>query len=233
MNNKTAIIMAAGLGTRMRPLTLDTAKPLIKICGTPMIETVIEAVKKHVSHIYVVVGYKKEQFLYLTEKYQNLTLIENAEYLSKNNISSIYAARDFLNTDCFICEADLYISDAAIFDTDFTKSCYFGKFVEGESSDWIFETKNGRITRVKKGGRDLYNMAGISYWRKEDAVIIKDATVKAYTEEGHEKLYWDEIVDRELNKIDAVVHPVKPEQIIEIDTVDELNEFTERRKKLC
>ena len=167
-----AILMASGLGTRMRPLT-DT---------TPN---------------------------YLKEKYSNLEIIENLDYKTVNNISSIYYAKEkLLLNDCFICEADLYISDLQIFKNTPKYSCYFGKMIAGYSDDWVFDVGNGGfITRVGKIGSNQYNMVGLSYFTKSDAKILAKAIENAYRENGFENLFY----------------PVSENQIVEIDTVEELN----------
>lgn len=220
-----AIIMASGLGTRMRPLTEKTPKPLIKVLGKPMVESVIDALNDiNVEHIYVVVGYLKEQFKYLTKKYGNVSLIENPDYERVNNISSIYYAKDILlKGSAYICEADLYVANRKLFCARVPKSCYFGKFVKGYSGDWVFDTdENGLITRVGKCGTDLYNMVGISYFTAEDAEILSRKIGQAYGQAGYETLFWDDVVNDNLSELKLRVHAVETDDIYEIDTVEEL-----------
>lgn len=225
-----AILMASGLGSRMAPLTATKPKPLIEVNHKPMIETIIEALEEiHIGHIYVVVGYLAEQFNYLPEKYNNVSLVNNPDFKTINNISSVYYASRYLkNDECYICESDLYVSDKNIFKQNLAESCYFGKMKKGFSADWLFDLDDqDYICRVGKGGQDKYNMVGLSYFTKTDASILADAIQEAYGREGYESLFWDDVVNNNLDKLKLRVHPVLDNQIIEIDTVEELNKVNQ------
>lgn len=228
---RNAILMAAGMGTRMRPLTEDMPKPLVPVAGKPMIETVIDAlVDLKLNHIYIVTGYLGEQFGYLRDKYSNITLLQNTAYETINNISSLYAALDVLRKgDCFICEADLFISDSSFLKTEPNKSGYFGKYVEGHSEDWVFERdKDGYITRVGKIGDNCFNMVGVAYFKEKEASLLADRIEQTYGTPGYENMFWDDVVNAYLQELRLIVHPVTEEMIVEIDTVQELEEVEKK-----
>lgn len=227
MSKTVAILMAAGLGSRMLPLTEKIPKPLINVNGIPMIETMIEGLQKcGIQEFYIVIGYLAEQFEVLDSKYDNIHLVKNEDYYKINNISSIYAVRDILGTaDCFICESDIFVRDSAIFNLKPEQSCYFGKWVEGYSDDWVFDIdENGQVTGIHKKGTNKYNMTGVCFLKKSDSKILKVAIEEMYGKPGYETMFWDEVLDKNLSRISMKIREVQDNQLIEIDTVEELQQ---------
>lgn len=149
-----AIIMAAGIGQRLRPVTLTTPKPLVTVNGVCMIDTIIAALHENEIHeIYVVVGYLKEQFYEWAKKYDGITLIENPWYAECNNIASLYVAREYLN-NAIILDGDQIIRNPAILHREFTRSGYSCAWTDRATNEWLLTVKNGIVTKCSHTGGD-------------------------------------------------------------------------------
>lgn len=221
-----AIIVAAGFGSRLRPLTYSTPKPLIEVFNQPIIEKNIEfLLEKGIDDINVIVGYAKERFEYLREKYQGVKLVYNEKYNEYNNIYSLYLVKDYLE-DSYIIEGDIFLNKN-IFDSNIKNSCYFSKKVERENEEWQLILENNKVKRVEIGGKGNHIMSGISFWKKEDSLKIKELLEEyVQDEEKKKKYYWDHIIKENIEKFDNIgIVPLEENDIYEIDTLDELKEL--------
>lgn len=222
---KKAIFMAAGFGSRMVPVTLNTPKPLIKVHGKKIIETLLDAVLDvGITDITIVRGYLGEQFDLLLKKYPMLKFVENPIYNEANNISSAYVVRDMLS-NAYVLESDLLLYNKEIIRKYEYTTNYLGMYVD-RTDDWCFETRKGYITKVKVGGEKVHHMFGISYWTREDGEKMESDIEKVFKSPGGKERYWDEVALRECIKNYKVwVRPVKKGDIIEIDTYNELKQI--------
>ncbi len=221
---KRAIIMAAGRGERMRPLSFDTPKPLIRVNGVRMIDSVVSALQQNgIFEIYVVVGYKKELFACLEKEYPDLKLIENPDWDCANNIASLYYARDHLS-DCIILDADQIIRNPTVLAPEFERSGYNVVWTDDETGEWLLTAEKGVITRCSRmGGIGGWQLFSISRWAAEDGAKLRQHLELEYVERKNASIYWDDVAlfchpeDYELG-----IFPMNPGDVTEIDTLEEL-----------
>ena len=221
---ENAIIMAAGLGTRMRPLTNEIPKPLVKVNGKRMIETIIQGLNKNrITDITIVTGYLADKFDYLANKYSGIKLINNPYYQKYNNLSSLYVARNELK-NTIILDGDQLINNLNVLDPQFDKSGYAGSWVNEWTDEWIMHPDdNGRVVSCDRdGGQEGYRLYSVSKWIAEDSKKLRKLVEKEFQAKNYD-IYWDDVVMFKYpDKFDLFVHQVDPDDIVEIDSLDEL-----------
>lgn len=219
---KRAIFLAAGFGSRLVPITLNTPKPLVLVNGKKIIETLLDAcVKAEIEEIVIVTGYLHEQFEVLIKKYPNIKFVINEKYNEANNISSAYLIRDkFANS--YVLESDLYLYNQDLIRKYEYQSNFLCKYVD-VTDDWCFEVKNNIITKEKVGGYKCYQMYGISYYDEESAKKMSDDIANVYNMPGGKEKYWEQVVlDVCKKNYKIYIRECHDGDIIEIDTFNEL-----------
>lgn len=226
-----AILLAAGMGTRLRPLTLETPKSLVKVNNQPMLERQIEFLKeKGIDDIIVVTGYLSEKFEYLKDKY-GVKLIHNNKFDIYNNIYTMYLVRNYLG-DSYVIDADVYLHRNFLCE-DIDKSTYFSGYKKDFKNEWaLVYDKFNKVTDiiVKNGDGDI--LSGISYWSKKDAEIIVSELEKSIENDDFVDKYWDDVVKNNLSKLDIYVNKIRSDDSFEIDSIQDLKKVEEYIDKL-
>jgi len=222
------IILAAGMGIRLRPLTEVKPKGLVEVLGTPIIERQIEFLKeKGLNDITVVTGYLHEMYGYLVDKY-GVSLVHNNKYDVYNNIYTMYVVKDLL-PGSYVVESDFFWCNNII-DPNLDMSTCFCNLRENFTNEWIIRyDENDRITEFDIGdGTNDYILSGVSYWTEEDGKFIVEKLEEEIAKGDFTELYWDEIVKRYIREINVEIRKISSLDTYEIDSVQDL-EFAENQ----
>lgn len=206
------IILAAGKGTRLYPLTLKFPKPLLKINGETLLERNINFFhSNNIKDITIVTGYMHETFDYYVEKY-NLKKIVSTEYEYKNSSSSLNLVRDILD-DSLIINGDIYIKENVF---SYIKigipQIISKKITKGEEDGYICDDKD-RLIKVVKKSISGYGDTGMMY-------LVGDMA-KAVSENlplSEDDYFWEDIVYSLIDKHSIYLTKI-PNIVFEIDSI--------------
>lgn len=225
MNN--AVILAAGKSSRFAPFTYEKPKGLFRVKGEILIERQIEQLMNAgVKEIIVVVGYMKEKFFYLEQKYPGLRLLVNNEFGKKGNLFSLYKAKEYLN-NTFVCCADHYFVDNPFIyenpDNHSWRACTYetGKFREFS----VTVSDAGIITETKIGGSDSLAQVGCAYMNENFSKRFKEYLETEINDFGVASMFWEEFYGKHIHNLTFYCREFPMGSIYEFDNIDDLREF--------
>ena len=221
---ENAVIMAAGTSSRFAPLSYEMPKGLITVKGEVLIERQIRQLREAgINDIYVVTGFKAEEFAYLADKF-GIKLVHNPYYDTKNNNASIKAVEDILS-NTYVCSADNYFNRNPFTDTVDT-AYYAAVYSDGPTNEWCMETDSeGWINKVTVGGENAWYMLGHTFWDKEFSDTFMQIFDSIYDDPSTADKLWESIYMEHLEQLHMKIKKYPSDFIFEFDTLDELRTF--------
>lgn len=219
-----AIIMAAGFGLRSLPLSRIVPKGLYEVKGEVLIERQIRQLQEAgIEQIIVVVGYLKEKFTYLKDKY-HVIIVENEDYYRYNNISSLYAARQYMKRS-YICCSDNYFSEN-VFSNYVYDSYYACKYTEDYADEYCVTKMDGSyITEIVKGGSNAWYTIGEAFFSAQFSATFLRYLLKEYDEPNTKKMLMDDFHIKHIDELRFRLVKYTDEVLREFDTVEDIIAF--------
>lgn len=224
---KNAVILAAGFGMRMVPINIETPKGLLEVKGEILIERMIRHLHEAgIWDIHIVVGFMKEQYEYLIDKYR-VNLVVNSEYSIKNNLYSLRTVSQHL--------ANTYIIPCDIWSR-------YNPFNQYELYSWymISETKS-RESKIRANrkmelvftdkGISGNAMIGITYLDNKTASTVVQRIQELCNKGANDNAFWEEALCSKHGMI-AQARVVKADDVVEINTYEQLREIDSNSNNL-
>lgn len=223
-----AIIMAAGLSSRFVPLSLEKPKGLLKVKGEVLIERQIRQLhEKGITNITVVVGYKKESFFYLKEKF-GVKLVVNDYYDTKNNIETLYLVRNSLK-NTYICSSDDYFTTNP-FSSFEEQSFYSSIHITHQSNEWYIEKdEDNNIKGVHISGREGDIMLGAVFFDENFSSSFVPLIEKAHSNKHYDDKLWEYLFIDNIASLPKMKVRLFPDNtIFEFDSLEDLRFFDKK-----
>lgn len=227
MNNRNAIILAAGKSTRFAPFTYERPKGLFRVKGEYLIERQIkQLIEAGIGDIYIVVGYMKEKFFFLEQKYPQVHLLVNNKFGVKGNLYSLYVAKDYL-TNTYLSYADYYFEKNPFLNDNPENVSYhaciyrprkFNEFSVDYSDADV-------ITHVDLGGSNKMAMVGHAYFNERFSHRFVELMEKEIDDFRVNSLFWEEFFERHIHDLTLYMKPFSESEIYEFNTIVDLRQF--------
>lgn len=238
---KQVVVMAAGLGSRLKELTKETPKPLLKVNGKSMLETNIEyMIDAGIDRVVIIIGYLKERFLYLKEKYQGrieIVFVENDRYAEFNTVYSMFCARNEFVCDSYFTTADNFLLENLYKKYQADYSFYLLRPAQHfEKEEWTVQLDSDlRFVSVDLCGHDGNSYSGVSFWKQSDLMYIKERLEEVDWEATQtKKMYWDNVLLPHLNEFPVHAKILEDnKEFYEVDDKDDLETLTMYLKGDC
>ena len=224
---RNAIILAAGFGMRMVPINTENPKGLLSVHGEKLIERIIRQLHEVGIHeIHIVVGFMKEKFEYLMDKYQ-VDLIVNPNYAKSNNIESLAMALQYLS-NTYIIPSDVWCGRNPFSSIEAYPWYMVSDLIDDDSDVRI--NRKRELVRVKHGSSGN-TMIGISYLCGEVSATIKKRIKQYYKDPAYIDKFWEEAL-YENNRMIVPARVMKTAECVEINTYEQLRDLDETSDQL-
>lgn len=217
---RQAVILAAGAGMRMIPLNMEVSKGLLEVNGEVLIERLIRQLQEvGIREIYVVVGFMKEKYEYLMDAY-GVELIVNPEYAVKNNLHSLYLAREHL-TNAYVIPCDSWCSH-----NPFSREELYSWYMVTDRFDLdssVRVSHKGELMAVSKGTAGN-SMIGICYLTQPDSDTVCTRLEAMDAEPRYDDVFWEETL-RDKGRMIVPARLMDAGEIVSIKTFEQLREL--------
>ncbi len=222
-----AVIMAAGRSRRCMPLSNYLPKGLFEIKGETMVERQIKQLKDAgIKQIVLVDGYLKEKYHELAKKYPDIIIIDNDEWNDKNNLFSLWYAKDYLKNS-YVCCSDNWFAHNVF--RDYVYDSYYAcKYSDAFIDEYCVKgtDENGYVTSIKKGGEKAWYTIGEAFFTKSfSKKFVELLTNELYDPQVKYEL-WDDFQIRHIDELKLKIKGYPDNECMEFDTTEDILAFS-------
>lgn len=232
-----AIILAAGKGSRLAPLTDRVPKPLVEVNGKPIIVNALENLAAvGVKDVYIVKGYLADVLeLQLGSNFKNLNLhyILNKDYANNNSMYSLWLGMKVIGQgeDILVLEGDVFFEKSVLNNLSASSISWFGDSNETQLDGCYLKAEGSLVKEIKicRNSEQRVEVAGLTFLKSVGILAIKKKVfndVIRILEDGiannKSNLYYDLIFAENLKNFFITAQDICGKKWFEIDSPDDL-----------